>query len=98
MVYALVLSIAIVVHVKHNKLSKEELLSSSLLNEVAKDWVVQPFVDAVIVTVPAVYTGSSLGCPPEHPENVMERMFYGVGTGCDCLEVELNKFGTNGSK
>jgi hypothetical protein len=46
-------------------------------------------VDAIVVTPPAQFSGESLGCPVDYPYYVMERVFFGTGTGCDCLGVRF---------
>ena len=49
-------------------------VSSSILNQVARDWETQPFIDITVVDVAT--TGRS--CPSDYPHIVMERVYYGT--------------------
>lgn len=65
-------------------------VSSSVLNQVARDWETQPFVDITVVDV--AYGGSA--CPSDYPDIVMERVYYGSQSACDCRGIQI--FGLRG--
>jgi hypothetical protein len=55
--WAIYLEFAIVIQVYNQKIATKVLLSSQILNQVANDWVTQPFVDVKVVTVPLLSSG-----------------------------------------
>ena len=62
-------------------------LSSALFNEVADQWTKQPFVDAKVFDKNTTDAYFSNACPPDYPEHVMSRVFYGADLACDCLGI-----------
>lgn len=55
--WAIYLAFAIVIQVYNQKIATKVLLSSQILNQVANDWVTQPFIDVKVVTVPLLSSG-----------------------------------------
>ena len=72
---------AVVIQDKIAEINGIKPISSAILNQVADDWTTQPFVDVKIVDA------DNYECPRGYPEIVMERIFYGTQSACDCTGV-----------
>ena len=88
-ILALFLATGSLLIICEKKISQEAYISSATLNEVANDWITQPYVDVTVIERGETVGAFSLHkCPDDYPEYVMERMFYGSSVACDCLGVE----------
>jgi hypothetical protein len=79
MTFFLYLIAAAIIQDKVTQIETEDIVSSGILNQVAKDWQTVPFVD--IKVFPAK---NHTSCPEGYPSIVMERVFYGTQSACDC--------------
>jgi len=57
------LSMAGVINSNYKKLKSYDVISNEILLQVPEDWQIEPFVDAIVVTLPANSTNSTLACP-----------------------------------
>jgi hypothetical protein len=65
-----------------------DYISTVNINQVSHHWVVQPYVDAVVLSrAKKNATQDDVQCPSEYPEFILERLFYGADLGCDCIGV-----------
>lgn len=55
----------------------------------ARDWETQPFIDITVVDI-----ADSRKCPSDYPDIVMERIYYGAQSACDCRGIQT--FGLRG--
>jgi hypothetical protein len=65
---------AAIIQDKVREINEMTMVSSSVLNQVARDWELKPFVDITVVDVAT----NGKACPAEYPEVVMERAYYGA--------------------
>jgi hypothetical protein len=52
-----------VINSNYKKLKSYDVISNEILLQVPEDWQIEPFVDAIVVTLPANSTNSTLACP-----------------------------------
>ena len=81
--YVVYLLAAVIIQSKIQQIHDMELVSSAILNQVAQDWSTQPFIDITVIDIAT----QGQQCPPEYPDVVMERVFYGTQPACDCTGI-----------